>query len=243
VREQGRDVYRYGHDILEDWVLSRVLDERLDDLPAALHELGQPVGALRALQLVGMAALERSSAADQWIRLLEEFAPARGLSPRWQQALLLAPLHVPHAPIVLDAAAPVLLANDGALLRDLLRALCARETLPNLALLPGAVQVATSRSDLLSMLLQEPLPSLGTWEPLMQWLVPRLAILPPAVQAEAARVMLIWQRGTPAGWAHRRAIGVQALEWLSPLEWWPRGRQEEVGSEGSTAPGGTWTPT
>lgn len=220
VRVPGRDVYRFGHDVLEDWVLSRALDVNTSDLPAELVRLGQPLGALRALQISVAAVLERSHAADAWIRLLRQFANVADLAPRWRQAVLIAPLLTSHPEEILDSAGQELLAKGGALLGELLKAARTAEVFPNYAYLPGATAVARDTGELLALLLQEPVPSLRVWQPLLAWLVPRLASLPEEVQYEAAQAMFIWQRSTLPTSPYRKAIGEQAEAWLHQAEAW-----------------------
>ena len=91
-QDPERELYRFSHDLLEDWVLYRVLDQRRERLSAYLLEIGEPFGLYRAVQLLGMSLLENSETADSWIELLEEIEGVSELSVRWRQALLTAPL-------------------------------------------------------------------------------------------------------------------------------------------------------
>ncbi len=236
VREPGRDLYRFGHDVYEDWVLSRLLDQHMDDLPGLLRSLGQPLGLLRPLQLVVLSMVERTRDTARWLRLLDQFPADSDLRPRWRQALLLAPLLSGASRDLLDSARDALFANDGALLVELLRALRTVEVLPNLDYLAGAARVAGSPGELLSLLLVEPIPVVTVWVQALAWLTPHLAEVPESARVEAAEAMLVWQRGTRPGAAFRREIGTQASAWLAPFDEWRlnRGRRRAAEGEGST---------
>src|SRR5207248_11756390 len=81
-------------------------------------------------------------------------------------------------------------------------------------------QVAKRSDQLQSFLYQEPLPRLRTWLPLLDWLLPRLDILPGSVRPEVVETLLVWQAGTLTGAAHRREIAEQAPRWLTSSESW-----------------------
>lgn len=71
-QDPERELYRFSHDLLEDWVMYRVLDQHREELPSYLQEIGEPFGLYRAVQLLGIALLENSETADSWIELLEQ---------------------------------------------------------------------------------------------------------------------------------------------------------------------------
>lgn len=231
IREPGRDVYRFGHDLLEDWVLARVIDQQLDILTDFLRELGQPLGIVRPIQLVGLFLLELRGDHERWAQLVDQLDQASDLSPRWRQALLLAPLLSARASELLEALTGSLLARDGRLLADVLLSLRTIEVLPNLALFYGAAMVAKQVNEITSLLLRDPVPSQRVWRPLIDWLVPRLEDLPIPVRAETVQIMLIWQRHSPPGTVHRREIGERAMAWLEPIERWYRWDDDDQGDD------------
>jgi hypothetical protein len=76
LRDADRDVYRFSHDLLEDWVLYRVLNQHREELPAFLRDIGQPLGLLRPVQLLGASLLEKQDTANGWLRLVEQVEQA-----------------------------------------------------------------------------------------------------------------------------------------------------------------------
>src|SRR5262245_148744 len=101
IPDQGQNVYRFGHDLLEDWSLLRLLEQRRENLPAYLHELGQPHGLLRAVRLLGCVLLERGGTAGDWAELLRAFEQVTHLA---RQAVLTAPFLSTQLEELLDKA-------------------------------------------------------------------------------------------------------------------------------------------
>lgn len=218
VRDQNRDMYRFGHDLLEDWVLFRVLNQRREDLTHFIQELSQPHGLFSALQLLGSFILETNDDASEWFRLLEQFEYIKDLSPRWRQALLTAPLSSTRAPELLERVEPILIAEEGGRLIDLLVTLRTVEVNPDYNLLPYLDAETKERGDFMAILMSRPIPRWRSWMALLGWLLERIDRLPAAVQPEAAKVMEIWQKKSPARAVYRREICNVASSWLEQIE-------------------------
>jgi hypothetical protein len=219
-REPGRDVYRFRHDIFEDWVLARVLDQRRGDLPDYLLGLSQPNGLSQPLQHLAATLLETGEGPEQWLHLLDRFESDGRLSPRWRRALLTAPLTSPRAAELLEKTEVALLEGDGSRLNDLLVALRTSEVSPDLAILPAAQQVASEPEEVLPLLLSVPLPHWLTWYRFLSWLVPRLGQIPGSVRPEIVKLMDIWLQKSPYGAPYRKELGETALRWLEEVEHW-----------------------
>ncbi len=205
--------------LLDDWSRSGRIGEHVNDLPSLTQELHQPLGLVKAVRQAALSLVETQSSAEPWLSLLRGFASA-GLSPRWRQAVLLAPLGSSVGLDLLERLTPVLLASKAALLRELISAALTLEVWPDVRLLSAAAQVARRPSEIPALLYQEPLPNFASWSTLMSWLVPRLDSLPDDCRAECADAMLLWQRGTPPAAPFRKEIGRRAAEWLAPLDKW-----------------------
>jgi hypothetical protein len=218
VRDPSRDVYRFGHDLLEDWVLFRVLNQRREELTQFIRELSQPYGLFSAVQLLGCFILESSDDASEWLRLLEQFERAEDFSPRWWQALLTAPLSSTRARELLQKVEPILFAEEGRRLIDLLVTLRTLEVNPDYNLLPYLDAETKERGDFMAVLMSRPLPRWRPWMALLGWLLDRVDRLPPAVRPEATKVMEIWQKRSPAGAKYRREIAHVAFSWLQEIE-------------------------
>jgi len=219
VQDPDREVYHFDHDLLEDWVMYRVLDQRREELPFYLQELEEPFGLLRAVQLLGLALLENSKTADSWIQLIEQVEQASELSPRWRQALLTAPLVSPRANDLLDKAKSFLIADDAKRLIELMVALRTVEVMPNFSLIPLSEQTKQELANqLMPLFMSDPIPRWSVWKPFMGWLLKRISNLPVGIRPEAARLMEIWQTKTPARAIYKREIGEIAIAWLKEVE-------------------------
>lgn len=217
LRDPGRDVFRFGHDVLEEWVLYRTLDQHRDELVGYLAEVGEPLGLLRAVQLLGCFLLERGET-DEWERVLRGLEQSATLAPRWRQALLGAPLLSARAGQLLDAVEPLLLAEEGRRLGELLVALRTSEVAPNPLLSVAAAAVADQPLEREALLLGIPLPQWRVWVPVLQWVIARADRLPRRLRPEITQAMLLWQRTTPSGFPLRDRIGQVALGWLREAE-------------------------
>jgi hypothetical protein len=215
VQDPDREVYHFDHDLLEDWVMYRILDQRREELPFYLQELEEPFGLLRAVQLLGVALLENHATAKSWIHLIEQVEQASELSPRWRQALLTAPLVSPRANDLLDKAESLLIADDAKRLIELMIALRTVEVIPNFSLIPLSEQTKQELANqLMPLFMSDPIPRWSVWKPFIGWLLKRINNLPVAIRPEAARLMETWQTKTPARAIYKREIGEIAIAWL-----------------------------
>ncbi len=219
VQDPDREVYHFDHDLLEDWVMYRLLDQRREDLSAYLQELDEPFGLYRAVQLLGLALLENSKTADSWIQLIEQVEQASELSSRWRQALLTAPLVSPRSSELLDKAEPLLIADNARRLIELLVAVRTLEVMPNFSLMFLFTEAELQSSDrVMPLLMSDPIPRWSVWQPFMGWLLKRLNDLPTSVRPEAVKLMEIWQVKSPTGSIYRKEIGEIAIAWLKEAE-------------------------
>jgi hypothetical protein len=220
VQDPDREVYHFSHDLLEDWVIFRVLDQRREKLSTYLQELDEPFGLYRAVQLVGLASLENSNTADDWIQLIEQFEEASSeLSPRWRQALLTALLVSPRSSELLDKAEPLLIANNAQRLIELMVAIRTLEVMPNISLKRLFTEAELQSSDRVkSLLMSDPIPRWSVWQPFMGWLLKRLNDLPTTVRPEVVKLMEMWQVNSPIGFIYRKEIGEIAIALLKEEE-------------------------
>ena len=219
VQDPDREVYRFGHDLLEDWVMYRLLDQRREDLSAYLQELDEPFGLYRSVQLLGLAVLENSNTADSWIQLIKQVEQASELSPRWRQALLTAPLVSPRSSELLDKAEPLLIADNARRLIELMVAIRTLEVMPNFSLMSFFTEEELRSSDrVMPLLMSDPIPRWSVWQPFMGWLLKRINHLPAIVRPEAVKLMEIWQVKSPTGSIYRKEIGEIAIALLKEEE-------------------------
>ena len=217
-RDPDRDVYYFRHDLLEDWVLCRVLNQNREELTTYLQKIGEPFGLFRTVQLLGTFLLGKDDTADNWIKLIEQVEQTTDLSPRWYQALLIAPLVSPLARKWLDQAEFFLISEDAKRLNKLLIALRTVEVDPDFSLIPYLENPNEPIENLMPILLSVPIPRWKTWLSLIGWLIPRLDNLPVAIRPEAAKLMEIWLLQTPPGFVYRQEIGEIVHKWLVEVE-------------------------
>jgi hypothetical protein len=220
VRDSKRDVYRFGHDLLEDWTLFRVLNRRREALTGQLLALGQPFGLLRAVQLIGCAALEEDGTPDGWRDLLTGFEGAGDLAPRWRQAIYMGPLLSTRADVLLDKAAPLLMADGGRRLIDMLVVLRTTEVNPDYSLIPVLGEALKNYDFVSPMLLAAPVPRFTIWRPVVGWLVQRADSLPRTVRGEVSRIFELWQQHSQPGSPYRKEIGEIVMSWLEEVDGW-----------------------
>jgi hypothetical protein len=218
LRDPGRDLYRFGHDVFEDWVLCRVLDQNREHLTTYLKEIGQPFGLLRPLQLLGASLLEQRDGVGIWLELLEQIEGDKELAPRWRQALTTAPIYSTRALELLDKSEPLLFADDARRLAELLVAIRTVAVAPDFSLLPAVGMVAETPVDALSFLLRSPRPLWRVWFPFLGWLLSRIDKIPTGLRPDVATLMEIWQLKSPDGSPYREQIGRLALDWLTSIE-------------------------
>ena len=236
LRDADRDVYRFSHDLLEDWVFYRVLNQHREELITYLRDIGQPFGLFRAMQLLGASLLEKNETGEAWMQLLWQVEQAIDLALRWRQALLTAPLLSVHARNLLHKAEPWLVAEDARRLSDLLVALRTVEVNPDFSLLPAVAMVRESLDDILPLLFSSPVPRWRVWFPLMGWLLERLDALPTAIGPETVKLMEMWQQKAPEGYVYRTEIGKIALAWLNQLGKWDTPWYDEVEDDDDPEP-------
>ncbi|MBD2093423.1 AAA family ATPase [Microcoleus sp. FACHB-1515] len=219
LQDPERELYRFGHDLLEDWVMYRILDQHREELPAYLQEIGEPIGLYRAVQLLGVALLENSETADAWMQIIEEIEQASHLSFRWRQALLTALLISPHASELLNKAESLLVANNAQRLIELMVVLRTVKVIPNFSLIPLSVQTRPELADqLMPLFMSDPIPRWSIWKPFMGWLIKHIDNLPREIRLESSRLMRMWQTKTPIGSIYRREIGEISFKWLEEDE-------------------------
>jgi hypothetical protein len=218
IRDQGQNVYRFGHDLLEDWSLLRLLEQRRGDLPAYLQELGQPHGLLRAVRLLGCLLLERGGTDGEWVELLWAVERAADLAPRWRQAVLTGPFLSTRLEELLDKAREALLADDARFLIDLLVALRTTEVDVDPRMVEVVSGIADKPEEAMALALRYPLPRWYAWCKTLRWLLRHARELNEAARHEMARVMEVWQERSGPGDPLRREIGELALAWLHEAE-------------------------
>ena len=171
LREFSLDRLAFRHDVLRDWgVAARLHDapDKIDQLPltrAAAASLA------RGVELGARLALERSADGQAWLQYLNRVS-REGSHASWRRWSLLAVLRSELRLTLLDQASAVLMENDGALLRELIRTTLAVESRRFAEMLAGyGVNIEAVPADVYA-------PTNASWAWLAWWLLNRRANLP-----------------------------------------------------------------
>jgi hypothetical protein len=169
--ELGLDSLVFHHDVLRDWGVAA----RLHESPSKFEHLPLtrtvPAALARGVELGARFTLERSEDGKAWGEYLGRVSPA-GAHVSWRRWGLLAILRSELAFALLDRAFEVLVENDGALLRELIRTTLAVESRPLVEVLSqyGAHELGVPAG------IYAPVNS--SWATLTQWMLIRQAELP-----------------------------------------------------------------
>jgi hypothetical protein len=139
LREVRRDHLGFYHDVLRDWAVGNRIHENPSRI--ATFDLSIPVSPriARGVEFAGRLALEMQSDCNSWLQLLALLSPA-GAHGSWRRQALLAIVRSELASSLLERCSGALLAQGGALLRELCTAIVAVETIAVADLLKSAPQ-------------------------------------------------------------------------------------------------------
>jgi hypothetical protein len=215
-RDPGTDSYWFGHDILHEWTVARVLGQHDSDIVPYLRSLHDPFCPSRALQLLACNRLETANGKESWRDLLLQVEADPAADRPWAEAVVTAPLRSARLADLLPAIGETLLEGDGSRLAQLLRALRTQEIEP-MGLTQLEEILTLSIEDLEMLALDLARPRLETWRSVLRWLAPRLQQLPENLREELTKIMVTWLRATPPEPNFRREIVEAALAWHKAL--------------------------
>lgn len=164
VRELHLGCIAFAHDTLRDWAVA----SRLHEEPALLANLPldrpAPPSLARGVELAARLAMERPANAGQWKSLVTAVSGSAAHGS-WRRWALLALVRSEHAMALLDRASPLLFADDGKLLKELIRTAIAVESQPMSQFLAGV--------DMQGFVIPDGMfaPVNGSWLTLARWLI------------------------------------------------------------------------
>jgi energy-coupling factor transporter ATP-binding protein EcfA2 len=211
LRDLGGDKAVFQHDVLRDWAVFN----RLRQVPEAFAALPitrlAPASLARGVELLARRGLERSPEPSTWKALLDQVSTA-GSNGSWRRNVLLAPARSEAGDEQLAKVEALLLADNGALLDELIRAL-------------SAVDVQTLGE--ISLVLDEPLdPSLENvsvprgpaWARLIVWVLELDGRLPAGAMPAVVSLFATWLMATRGhDWASK-AILSRIDAWLTDMD-------------------------
>ena len=171
LRELGLDCLVFRHDVLREWGVAARLHDAPDEIDQLPLTRAAPSSLARGVELAARFALERSEDGQAWGEYLNRVS-RDGAHASWRRWSLLAILRSELAFTLLDRASTSLMANDGTLLRELIRTTLAVESRPLVETLAEyGVNAAGIPAGIYG-------PINGSWVRLAHWLLARRAHLP-----------------------------------------------------------------
>ncbi len=201
----------FKHDVLRDWSAANLLREepdRLEKLP--LDQLAA-VGLGRAVELYARMLIEDDVSGQAWSALVGRLRAA-DVHPSWLRLALLALVRSEQVPMVLDRAFEALNANQGELLRDLIRVTVAADSEPGAARL----EAAGIARDLIPTDLR--IPTGLSWWRLTGWLLARIDQLEAPVGRDILHFLMLWRMANFAVDPYQPKIVARLYAWLTELE-------------------------
>jgi len=216
-KELGHSVI-FTHDVYEEWALCQLLISQGSDAAGFLRSHGEADQFIRPVQLLGTYLIETKTFIDDWKALYGNLSDA-ALRPVWQRAVLTACLHSTRATELLRSAAEYLLENNGERLRKMLMALATTEVMPNPMFLDEKLTPDVEPADRAKYAHLTAVPKAQTWVRFLDWLIPFVPTLPPALIPDLLPVFATWQNSFAGNRVrHCRQIGELSYQWLTEVE-------------------------
>lgn len=180
----GNDRVAFRHDVLREWAIAHVLSidmANFNGLP--FRQRGSPA-QLRGVELAARISLETAFDPIAWHRILEVVS-APDHHAAWRRAVLLAPIHSEATKQSLVLMGDTLLANDAALLRELIPIMIAVEVRPIRDFIPPG-------SDTSLIPENYTIPVGQAWVHLVSWVLTLGTKLPNAAVPEVVELFIEW---------------------------------------------------
>ncbi len=211
LRDLGGDRVSFRHDVLREWAIGSLLHaepERIGHLP-----LARPASAAhaRGIELAARMAIELSGDSKAWESLLQRLS-APDVHGSWPRAALLALIRSEVSFELLTRAADYLVADRGALLRELIRVVIAVESEPAARLFASiGMNPATIPTSL-------HVPSGPSWYRLIVWILRLGDKLPHAAIPDIVDLYTAWSSGMLGADPLTPVLQERLLGWLNEIE-------------------------
>jgi hypothetical protein len=204
----------FRHDLLRDWTVGFLLHEDGDLLKNLPVDRPVPTGLARGVEIAARLAIEGDATGARWLALLDA-VQRDGNRGSWRRPVLLALPRAEQAVVLFESLKPVLLANDGHLLSEIIRLMISVESVPVAKLIERvqpSVKVPAGVSDMI-------VPKGSGWMWLVLWLASAAQSLPTALILDVSKVFqawLIWTQNQPFP-VNAFVVGL-LFEWLALIE-------------------------
>ena len=211
LRDLGNDLVAFRHDVLRQWAIGNLIAADLS--ASARLPLDKPASAImaRGVELATRIALERESDGTRWAEMLANFTGA-SINGSWRRAVLLALVHSESSVRLMDREADRLLANDAALLCELIRTVMAVDVEPASQLL---VQLGVDPVQIPPGMF---VPTGASWVHLIVWLLKLGTRVPANALGDVAEFYWNWMLGTFGHGSFAANLLAWLHAWLVELE-------------------------
>jgi hypothetical protein len=203
----------FRHDVLRDWTLGFLLAEDenvLRNLPLAKP---LPAGLARGVEVAARIALDTDDTGARWSSMLA-IAEREEVHGSWVRPILLALPRTEKALALFVKLTPLLLANDGHRLSEIIRLMIAMESEPIaklVARMNPAIPIPSGAADLI-------VPRGMGWVWLVTWLVANSESLPTVRIPDVVKVFQAWLMATQQTYPFNRLVVGRLFEWLALIE-------------------------
>ena len=118
IREFGRDQLAFGHDVLREWAFANLFFEERGFAAVPDLQARATPDLARGAELVARLALDAPEGVQRWRELV---ASLDGSHETWRRAVVLALIRSEDATKLLMVAGPLMLADNAALFKELVR--------------------------------------------------------------------------------------------------------------------------
>lgn len=185
ITEFSSDQVGFSHDVLREWAIASVFLES-PDLVDHL-ELDLPASAIhgRSVELLAAAKMLDDPTGQQWRELLDRFSEEVA-HPSWLRAIRICLVRSELHKVFLDQAKEFLIADDAAMLRNLIR------VVKSVDVIPGKDFFLELGAQDLPSLEKIRIPSGPTWHRLIDWLTANMSSLPYQALPDVADLFIDW---------------------------------------------------
>jgi hypothetical protein len=209
--ELGIDRVKFRHDVLREWAVANLLFS--DAATIRLPTLGEapPSDLARAAELAARMKIERGEDSGAWLVFLEQFSGS-GTNPVWRRSVLLSLARSELSNELLTKAVVELFADNGALLKELIRIVTAVESEP------ASKHFMIKDAEKTKVPESFHVPSGPSWLRIIRWCLVVAEYLPVAALLDVAKLFGAWCLAFMGQDPYTPLIVRQVYRWLRAIE-------------------------
>jgi hypothetical protein len=209
LKDMGGERMLFRHDVFRDWAVANLLHEDPTTISRLPLSHPAPASLFRGLDIAARMAIEESEGGDAWAQMLTAVGGPH-VHGSWKRAVIVALVRSELSVVVLNRAEPMLLADEGALLKELIRTVMALDVMPLGELMSGK----TAPADISDLTM----PVGPSWGRLIRWLLSLKDRVPSALVPDLAKLYIQY---ASAAWPIDRLVSMlvqQLYAWLMAMD-------------------------